>query len=179
MVGAAASAQTALHLTHEYANVDAQSLMACPWGSQDDRRPRRQSEVVAMEPGAQGQGCPIGFSAQMDAESGHRDYRGSWSAQRLSKSPGRACIRAAIPSLSRVSRCSSLTAEETAFAVVDHGTPMDVVWIEVKNPRGERRAHKSAVERQAAQPACLRRRQQLGRPRWSPACEPDARCECW
>lgn len=133
-LGALARAQTALHVTHEFSNVDAQSLIGLPMGDhktivdRDGNLKWSQWSLVRK-----GKDVPIGFSAQMDAAlgiqlnavAGERHDAFKASSQRLDQ--GR------YPFVVTHLAQGLLTAQETAFAVVDHGTPQDAVWIEVKN----------------------------------------------
>lgn len=135
--GAGASAQTALHLTHEYANVDAQSLIGLPMGDHKtivDRDGNLKWSQWSLA--RKGKDVPIGFSAQMDADLGIVLTAEVGARHEVFKVTGQSLYQGRYPFVVTHLALFELTAEETAFAVVDHGTPMDVVWIEVKNPAG-------------------------------------------
>jgi hypothetical protein len=137
MVGATAPAQTALHLTHEYANVDVQSLIGLPMGDHKtivDRDGNLKWSQWSLA--RRGKDVPIGFSAQMDAELGIAITAEAGSHREAFKVTGQSLHQGRYPFIVTHLALHEFTAEETAFAVVDHGTSMDVVWIEVKNPGG-------------------------------------------
>lgn len=130
-----APAQSSLHITHQYENVDAQSLIGLPMGSQktivDKSGNLMWSEWSLARKGL---AVTFGFSQQLDGELG---------IQLLAGSPGTAGTPLSVntqdldeghfPFVVTHLHSDNLTVTETAFAVQTGTTGMDVVLVQAEN----------------------------------------------
>lgn len=131
-----APAQTSIHITHEYENVDAQSLIGLPMGDQktivDKSGNLKWSEWSLARKGL---AVTFGFSQQLDGELGIQLLA---SASGVDSTPlsvtGQDLDRGHFPFVVTHLQGGGLAASETAFPVQIGTTGMDVVLVEASNP---------------------------------------------
>ncbi|MGA8109991.1 MAG: hypothetical protein WB974_11175 [Acidobacteriaceae bacterium] len=125
-----AGAQTTLHITHQYENVDAQSLIGLPMGSHktivDKSGDLRWSEWSLARKGL---AVTFGFSQQLDGELGIQLLSGGSALTVM----GQDLDQGRFPFVVTQLAGSGLTVTETAFPAQVDETGMDVVLVQASN----------------------------------------------
>jgi hypothetical protein len=132
---AAAQAHTAFHITHQYANVNAQSLIGLSMGDHKtivDKQGNLHWSQWTLK--RRGLDVPFGFSSQMDGAVAVQLFSGSsgGSAARL-KVTGQELYKGRFPFVVTHLEAERMRADELAFAVSANGIGMDVIRLRFSN----------------------------------------------
>jgi len=137
--GASSAAQqnTPLHITHQYADLDARSMIGLPMGShktivtQDGQLQWSQWSLARK-----GRAVLFGFSDQLDGALGIRMSEIASGGAKPLHAAGQHLVGNRYPFVVTEWKGDALSAEETAFATTAAGLDLDVVAIIVTNPSG-------------------------------------------